>query len=366
MALSLFPDPQTGRYKDESWQTLGEKLRALLTPEEYTSARRTVTNAYYTSSLVIGAMHEALARLGVPQDATVLEPGCGSGNFIRLAPPGMHFIGVEMDSISGRIARALYPDHDIRIEDFVDTRLPAGRIDAVIGNVPFMNDRIKYQGQRLALHDFFLAKSLDALKPGGVLALITSHFTLDKQNAGLREHLAEQADFLGAIRLPLEAFKREGTSVVTDILFLRKRAPGEPARHADPEWLRTQPLSIDGVDVPINVYFHHHPEMVLGDWTREKRPYAASYGVFGHGDLAEQLQEAIARLPEGVYTGKATDDRAPPPADVTAPPLLPHITEGSFFVGDDHTLLQVVGGEGVPVTSAANRSRTTARWPGNA
>jgi len=179
VALSLFPDPQTGRYKDESWQTLGEKLRALLTPEEYASARRTVTNAYYTSSLVIGAMHEALARLGVPQDATVLEPGCGSGNFIRLAPPGMHFIGVEMDSISGRIARALYPDHDIRIEDFVETRLPAGRIDAVIGNVPFMNDRIKYAGQRLALHDFFLAKSLDALKPGGILALVTSHFSLN-------------------------------------------------------------------------------------------------------------------------------------------------------------------------------------------
>jgi len=351
VALSLFPDPQTGRYKDTSWQSLGEQLRALLTPEEYTSARRTVTNAYYTSSLVIGAMHEALARLGVPQDATVLEPGCGSGNFIRLAPPGMHFIGVEKDSISGRIARALYPDHDIRIEDFVDTRLPAGRIDAVIGNVPFMNDRIKYQGQRLALHDFFLAKSLDALQPGGVLALVTSHFTLDKQNAGLREHLAEQADFLGAIRLPLEAFKREGTSVVTDILFLRKRVPGEPARHADPDWLRTQPLTIDGVDVPINVYFHHHPAMVLGDWTREKRPYAASYGVFGHGDLAEQLQEAIERLPEGVYTGQATEARAPPPTDVTAPPLLPHITEGSFFVGDDHTIMQVVGGEGVPVTN---------------
>ena len=128
VALSLFPDPQTGRYKDESWQSLGEQLRALLTPEDYTSARRTVTNAYYTSSLVIGAMHEALARLGVPQEVTVLEPGCGSGNFIRLAPPGMHFIGVEMDSISGRIARALYPDHDIPTTTLVHKSFHFNRI----------------------------------------------------------------------------------------------------------------------------------------------------------------------------------------------------------------------------------------------
>ena len=142
----------------------------------------------------------------------------------------MRFIGVELDSISGRIARALHPDHDIRIENFRDTRLPEGRIDAVIGNVPFADLKLDYRGQKLSLHDFFFAKSVDALKPGGVLALVTTHFTLDKQNAAIREYLASKADFVGAIRLPSDAFKREGTAVVTDIVFLRKRAPGEPAQ----------------------------------------------------------------------------------------------------------------------------------------
>ena len=166
MALSLFPNPVTGRYKDDSWRALGEELRALLSPEEYASAKRTTYTAYYTSPLVIRCMHRALARLGVPRDATVLEPGCGSGNFMGLAPADMRFIGIEMDSLSGRIARALYPDQDIRIEDFRDTRLPAHRIDAVIGNVPFSDEKRTYDGTRLSLHDFFLAKSLDALKAG--------------------------------------------------------------------------------------------------------------------------------------------------------------------------------------------------------
>src|SRR5262249_3416270 len=242
VALSLFPDPVTGGYKDASWQHLGEDLTALLTPEEYASAKRTTFTAFYTSPLVVRAMHEAFKRLGVPAEATVLEPGCGIGTFMALAPAGMRFIGVELDSLSGRIARILYPTQDIRIEHFRDTRLSEGRIDAVIGNVPFADIKLEYtDGQRLSLHDFFLAKSLDALKPGGVLALVTSHYTLDKQHAGLREHLAAQADFLGAIRLPSDAFKQEGTKVVTDILFLKKRGPGETPAHADPAWLETDP-----------------------------------------------------------------------------------------------------------------------------
>jgi adenine-specific DNA methylase len=202
--------------------------------------------------------------------ATILEPGCGTGNFMSKAPPGTRFIGVEMDSISGRIARALHPDADIRIENFRDTRLP--EIDAVIGNVPFADVKLDYHGQKLSLHDFFIAKSVDALKPGGVLALVTSHYMLDKQNAGVREYLADKADFVGAIRLPADAFKREGTAVVTDILFLRKRAAGEPAQHADPQWLGVAPLTIEGTEVGINNYFHH-PEMVLGAWTRKDTLY---------------------------------------------------------------------------------------------
>ena len=249
VALSIFPEPVSGRYKDASWQALGEELTSLLSPQEYDSAKRTTFNAFYTSPTVIAGIHEAIARLGIPNNATVLEPGCGTGNFMRMAPIGMRFIGVELDSISARIARALHPGQDIRIESFADTRLPEDRIDAVIGNVPFADLKLDYAGQKLSLHDYFFAKSVDALKPGGVLAMVTTHFTLDKQNAAIREYLGSKADFVGAIRLPSDAFKREGTAVVTDIIFLRKRAPGEPAHHADPEWLGIAPLSIEDVEI---------------------------------------------------------------------------------------------------------------------
>jgi SAM-dependent methyltransferase len=259
VALSIFPDPVTGRYKDAGWQALGEELKSLLTPDEYDSAKRTTFNAFYTSPTVIAAMHEAIGHMGVPDNATILEPGCGTGNFMSQGKPGNHFIGVELDSISGRIARALHPEHDIRIESFRDSKLPEGRIDAVIGNVPFADLKLDYHGQKLSLHDYFFAKSVDALKPGGVLALVTSHFTLDKQNAALREMLASKADFVGAVRLPSDAFKREGTAVVTDIVFLRKRATGESAHHVDPEWLGVSPLAIDGAEVPVNRYFLNHP-----------------------------------------------------------------------------------------------------------
>jgi tRNA G10 N-methylase Trm11 len=133
---------------------------------------------------VITTIHEAIARLGVPANATILEPGCGTGNFMSHGQPGARFIGIEMDSISGRIAKALHPEHDIRIENFRDTRLPEDRIDAVVGNVPFADLKLDYHGQKLSLHDFFFAKSIDALKPGGVLALVTTHFTLDKLCGG--------------------------------------------------------------------------------------------------------------------------------------------------------------------------------------
>jgi len=354
VARGIFPDPVTSRYKDEGWRVIGEDLKSLLAPEEYDSAKRTVFNAFYTSPIVITAMHEALTRLGVPGNATVLEPGCGTGNFMRLAPDGMRFIGVELDSISGRIARALHPTADIRIEGFQDTTLPVGRIDAVIGNPPFADLKLNHNGQRLALHDYFLAKSLDALKPGGILALVTSHFTLDKQNASLREYVGERADFLGAIRLPSDAFKREGTSVVTDILFLRKRPPGEPVRDADFAWKTVAPSSIDGVVLQINRYFLHHPEMVLGTFSRKDRLYDDGYSVISNGDLAVQLRAAIDRLPKGVCTVTPVPAEEARPAFL-APPLLPHVTEGSFFVGDDCTIYQSLSGKSVPVVYGGTR-----------
>ena len=285
MALSIFPDPVSGAYKDAGWQALGEELGSLLTPEEYDSAKRTTFNAFYTSPTVIAAMHEAIGRLGVPAGATILEPGCGIGNFMAQGKGSHRFIGVELDSISGRISKALHPEHDIRIENFRDTRLPEGCIDAVIGNVPFADLKLDYRGQKLSLHDYFFAKAVDSLKPGGILALVTSHFTMDKQNAAIREYLASKADFVGAIRLPSDAFKREGTAVVTDIIFLRKRASGGPAHHVDLDWLGVAPLAIEGVEVPVNRYFLNHPEMVLGQWSRKDTLYGEGYSLTSNGEL---------------------------------------------------------------------------------
>ena len=265
--------------------------------------------------------------------------------------PGTRFIGVEMDSISGRIAKALHPDADIRIENFRDTKLPEDRIDAVVGNVPFADLKLDYRGQKLSLHDYFFAKSIDALKPGGVLALVTSHFTMDKQNAAIREYLASKADFVGAIRLPSDAFKREGTAVVTDILFLRKRAAGEPVHHADPDWLGIAPLAIEGMDISINRYFHHHPDMVLGSWSRKDTLYGEGYSVLSNGDLAGQLKEAIRRLPEFAPLQASPPAKPPGRPEKFTPPPPPqgHISEGSFFVGDDRVIYQSQGGQGVPV-----------------
>ncbi|MBI5765464.1 MAG: DEAD/DEAH box helicase family protein [Planctomycetes bacterium] len=349
VALSIFPDPLTHRYKDAGWEKLGEELKSLLTPAEYDSAKRTTFNAFYTSPTVIASIHEAITRLGVPDDATILEPGCGIGNFMGHGSCRHHFIGVELDSISGRIARALHPEHDIRTESFRDTKLPEDRIDAVVGNVPFADIKLDYHGQKLSLHDYFLAKSVDALKPGGVLAVVTSHFTLDKQNAAVRENLGDKADFVGAIRLPSDAFKREGTAVVTDIVFLRKRAAGEPAHHVDSQWLAVAPLAIDGVEVPVNRYFLNHPEMVLGTWTRQDTLYGGEgYSVRGDGDLAAKLNVAIRQLPQ-FQMAPASRESEQTAATFTPPPPEKHINEGSFFVRDDNAICQLVNGQGVAV-----------------
>ena len=365
VALSIFPDPVTGQYKP-GWEPIGEELRSLLTPEEYDSAKRTTFSQFFTSPAVMNAMHDALEHLGVTADATVLEPGCGTGQFMS----GSHrYIGVELDGISGRIARTLHPQADIRIENFRDSKLPP--LDAVIGNVPFANVHLDFHGQKLSLHDFCIAKSVEALKPGGVLAVVTSHFTLDKQNAAVRELLGSQADFLGAIRLPNDAFKREGTAVTTDILFLRKRAPGQAPNHADPEWLETSEIGIAGADLPVNRYFLNHHEMVLGDWSREHLLHGAvGFSVKSNGDLVSQLREAVGRI-AGAEQSVAERPNPPPsdqklgqvgpslgevtprlrevtPAFVPPPPLR-HITEGSLFVGDDKVIRQVENGTAEPV-----------------
>jgi N12 class adenine-specific DNA methylase len=356
VALSIFPDPVTHRYKDESWREIGEELTSLLTPAEYDSVKRTTFNAFYTSSTVIKAMYAGLKRLGVPDDALALEPGCGPGRFLYLAPKEMKFIGVELDSISGRIAKAIHPTADIRIENFQNTRLP--ELDAVIGNVPFADVRLDYKGHKFSLHDYFFAKSVDALAPGGVLALVTSHYCLDKQNGAIREYLASKADFMGAIRLPSDAFKREGTSVVTDIVFMRKRSLDEPPSHADPDWLKSEPMEIDGVTESVNKYFHTHPEMVLGTWSRKDTLYSGEgFSVKSNGDLAEQLRLAVEHLPKLEPIARQSrprnesDATSPPKREqsFTPPPPIRHISEGSFFIGDDKVIRQVENGNGEPV-----------------
>ena len=361
VALSLFPDPIHRTYKSPSWESLGEELRSLLTEEEYASARRTVFNAFYTSPVVVEAMFEALERLGVPVNATVLEPGCGAGNFLKHAPQGMHFIGVELDSLSARVARALFPQHDIRQESFRDTRLPAAGVDAVIGNPPFADVKLEHRGERYSLHDYFFVKSLEGLKAGGILALVTSHFTLDKQNGAVRERLSELADFLGAIRLPSQAFAREGTKVVTDVLFLRRRGAGEEPRHIAASWLEVAPLAIEGVEVPINRYFHEQPAMVLGSWSRQDRLYSGEQGfsVSFDGDLRASLREAVAQLPElAPRVSEVTP--VPPEPPFVPPPLERHITEGSFFIGEDRTTIyQVVDGRPEPVVYGGTKLKTT-------
>lgn len=346
VALSIFPNPVTKQYKDASWQAIGEELKGLLSPDEYDSAKRTTFNAFYTSSIVIKSMYAGLTRLGVPDDALALEPGCGPGRFIYIAPEGMRFIGVELDGISGRIARCLNPKADIRIENFQETRLP--ELDAVVGNVPFADLKLEHRGKKWSLHDYFFAKSIDALKPGGALALVTSRYTLDKVNAAIREHLSAQADFVGAIRLPSDAFKREGTAVVTDIVFLKKRTSGEPAKHIDPDWLGVEPKDIEGAKIPINRYFVKNPDMVLGSFSREDTLYGGEtgYSVISSGDLAAKLNTAIQFLPEFAKAKSSSFSKEP---EFEPPPLLPHIGEGSFFVRSDQTICQSIDGKAEPV-----------------
>ena len=345
LALSIFPDPATGAYKGDAWRSLGEQLRAALSDEEYASARRTTFSAFYTPPAVVAAVHAAGARLGVPPGATVLEPGCGTGRFIGHDPAaGYHFVGVEQDLLSGRIAKALHPGHDVRVENFRDTRLPAGSVDAAVGNVPFADVTMDHGGHRFPVHDYFLAKSVDALRPRGVLALVTSRFTLDKRDGAARQYLGDRADFVGAIRLPSNAFVGEGTDVVADVIFLRKRAAGEPPQHVDPDWLSAEPTAVDGVEVPVNRYFLNHPEMVLGRMIGERGRFGTgTMSVRDGGDLAADLAAAVARLP-------AFPPFEPTPRTAASPPPEEqHRGEGSFHVGDDGRIYQTVDGRAVPV-----------------
>ena len=293
MAQAFDPD-------NKKWSKEYAELKELLTPKEYESARSTVLNAHYTNPTVIKAMYQAVERMGL-RPGNILEPSCGIGNFFGLLPDGMQdakLYGVELDSLTGRIAKQLYQKADITVDGFENTDYPDDFFDLAMGNVPFgeykVHDR-RYDRQNLLIHDYFITKALDKVRPGGVVAFITTKGTMDKQNSKVRQDLAQKADLLGAIRLPNNAFKANaGTEVTTDILFFQKRAS---APEKLPEWVQAGQTE-DGV--PLNSYFLQHPEMVLGTMSFWKNMYGnetetACLPIQG-ADLKEHLAEAITHI----------------------------------------------------------------------
>ena len=253
------------------WKVIAKDVRQLLADEEYTSARASTPNAHFTSPMVIGGIWDGMQRLGLKDQAQILEPSMGVGHFFGLMPPallsGSKRTGVELDHVTALIAKKLYPDATVFAKGFEDTPLPDHFFDAIVGNVPFgdfgVHDPAYKRPQTRAIHDYFFAKSIDKLRPGGVMALITSRYTMDKQDSSMRRYLADRADLIGAIRLPNTAFKANaGTEVTTDILFLQKRPPGKAA--SGPAW--TELGSIDTADgeIAVNEYYARHPQMMLG------------------------------------------------------------------------------------------------------
>ena len=284
----------------DNWAKEYAQLKELLAPEEYESAQSTVLNAHYTSPTVIKAIYDAVGQMNFTP-GNVLEPSCGIGNFFGLAPAQLadaKLYGVELDSLTGRIARQLYQKADITIDGFERTDYPDDFFDLAVGNVPFGEYHVhdpRYNRQNLLIHDYFLTKTLDKVRPGGIVAFITTKGTMDKKSSKVREALAQKADLLGAIRLPNNAFKANaGTEVTADILFFQKR---DRIPEKLPDWVEVGQTE-DGV--PLNRYFLQHPEMVLGEMQFWRNMYGnetetACLPIPG-ADLAEQLAEAVRQI----------------------------------------------------------------------
>ena len=328
--------PQAFEESNSSWANEYLELKNTLSPEEYSAARASTLNAFYTSPTVIQSMYEALENMGLKQ-GNILEPSCGVGNFMGLIPESMgkaNMYGVELDPVSGRIAKQLYQKNKIAVQGFEETSYPDSFFDCVIGNVPFgayqVSDR-RYDRHHFMIHDYFIAKSLDLVRPGGVVAVVTSSGTMDKQNPAVRQYIANRAELLGAIRLPNNAFQRNAnTSVVSDILFFQKR---DRASIEEPEWLNLKETP-EGYSV--NAYFAEHPEMVLGDFTTESTQYGKQEVTVKPKEgitLEEQLKEAVQNIHGTITELELSDTELE--EDVVSIPADPEVKNFSFTVVDD-------------------------------
>jgi N12 class adenine-specific DNA methylase len=355
-------------YYNRDWQTERQELRELLTPEEFEAADGSKLNAHYTSKVVVDNMYQALQRLGF-KGGRVLEPSLGVGNFFGLMPKEMmaasRLTGVELDSITGRIAGQLYQDADVRVQGFEKLNVPDNFYDVAISNVPFGEYPIadsKYKNFiTKRIHNYFFAKALDKVRPGGVVMFITSAGTLNAQDAvarSVRSYINERAEFIGAIRFPNTAFKsNSGTEVVTDLIILQKKGEGVKSRPI--KWLDVASVQVGSgsvtTNVTINEYFKNHPDMVLGEHSAAGTMYRSdSYTVNPTGNLEKQLAEAIKKLPKGIITKpvhQATE--AVKPAElIPVDPTKGDTREGKVFV-QEGKVFKVENQKAVPVKLTA-------------
>ena len=328
--------PEAFDENNSSWADEFIELYTALSPDEYESARASTLTAFYTPPVVISSIYKAMEQMGF-REGNILEPSCGIGNFIGMLPQSMQdskIYGVEIDKISAGIAQQLYQKTSIAAQPFEEANIPDSFFDAVIGNVPFgdirVNDR-RYNKHNFLIHDYFFAKSLDKLRPGGVMALITSKGTMDKESPAVRKYIAQRADLLGAIRLPNNTFKgNAGTEVVSDILILQKR---DRLIDLEPDWVH---LNTDENGVKMNAYFVDHPEMVLGEWKTVSGRFGEEDTVvpYENADLAELLEEAIsnihAEITDYEVDEELTEEDNSIPAD-------PEVRNFSYTVVDDKT-----------------------------
>ncbi len=317
-----------------NWSDEYVELKGLLSEEEYSSARESTLNAHYTSPTIIQSIYETLGRMGF-EKGNVLEPAMGIGNFFGMLPDSMQdskLYGVELDGITGRIAKQLYPQADVRVTGFEKTDFPNDFFDVAVGNVPFGNYKVadrQYDKHNFQIHDYFFAKTLDKVRPGGVVAFVTSKGTMDKQNPQVRKYLAQRAELIGAVRLPNTAFKENaGTEVTSDILFFKKR---DRLMDIEPEWVH---LGMDEKGISMNQYFVDHPEMIVGNMEMVSGPYGMESTCVPDETrpFEDQLREAVGYI-NGQYEAVELDENEEEVQDVI--PADPNIKNFSYCVVDD-------------------------------